>query len=92
MRIFTEYAYLWELKVRLNITVDEVLLEAIKSYAAIKGVSVSELVENHFRTVARPSRRKNILQLVDKLERPDIAPKADLKDLFYQEQSEKYGF
>jgi hypothetical protein len=59
------------MKERLNLTIDGALLEAMKVYAAAKGISVSELVENYFRSVTKPVQRKNILDLVDELEPPD---------------------
>jgi hypothetical protein len=80
------------MKERLNLTIDGVLLEAIKTYALKRGISVSELVEDHFKIVTRPVRRKNILDLVDELKKPAIDAQADLKALFYKEQGEKYGF
>ena len=80
------------MKDRLNLTIDGELLEAVKSYAAGKEMSVSEMVQSYFRSITRPIRRKNILDLVDKLDRPLIDPKADLKDQFYKQQEKKYGF
>jgi hypothetical protein len=68
MRIFLNYAYICDVKERLNLTIDGVLLEAMKAYAASKEMSVSELVECYFRSVTRPVQRKNILDLVDRLE------------------------
>jgi hypothetical protein len=55
-------------KERLNLTIDGVLLEAMKAYAASKEMSVSELVERYFRSVTKPAQRTNILDLVDRLE------------------------
>ncbi len=80
------------MKDRLNLTIDGELLEAVKTYAAGKEMSVSEMVQSYFISVTRPVRRKNILDMVDKLDRPVIDPQADLKDLFYKEQEKKYGF
>jgi len=80
------------MKERLNLTIDGGLLNAIKNYAASKQTSVSELVENYFKAVTRPARRKNIIDLVDKLPKPAIDEGADLIELFYKEQGEKYGF
>jgi hypothetical protein len=79
-------------KERLNLTIDGTLLGAMKHYAASKQTSVSELVENYFKTVTRPVKRTNILDLVDKLDRPSIDAQADLKELYYKEQGKKYGF
>jgi len=58
------------MKERLNLTIDGSLLEAMKAYAAGKGMSVSELVESYFRQVTRPVERQNILDMVDRLEVP----------------------
>src|SRR5882757_990505 len=65
-----ENAYLCVMKERLNLTIDGELLDAMKAYAAGKQMSVSELVENYFRSVTRPVQRRNILDLVDGLEMP----------------------
>ena len=59
------------MKERLNLTIDGALLEAMKAYAAGKGISVSELVESYFRQVTRPVQRQNILDMVDRLGAPD---------------------
>jgi Family of unknown function (DUF6364) len=59
------------MKERLNLTIDGALLEAMKTYAASKEMSVSELVESYFRSVTKPVQRNNILDLVDRLERPE---------------------
>jgi hypothetical protein len=92
MRIIEKYAYFSGMKERLNLTIDGGLLNAMKNYAASKQTSVSELVEDYFKAVTKPVRRKNILDLVDKLERPAIDPEADLIELFYKETGKKYGF
>ena len=60
------------MKDRLNLTIDGSLLEAIKAYAAGKGMSVSELVESYFRQVTKPVQRQNILDMVDQLEAPGV--------------------
>ena len=92
MRIIFEYAYIWGMKERLNLTIDGALLEAMKAYAARREMSVSELVENYFKQVTKLVQRKNILDLVDELEAPAMDAEADLKELFYKERGEKYGF
>jgi hypothetical protein len=80
------------MKERLNLTIDGNLLNAMKAYAAKKQMSVSELVEGYFRSVTRPVQKKNILDLVRSLKKPAIPEEADLKELYYKEQAEKYGF
>jgi hypothetical protein len=59
------------MKERLNLTIDGGLLEAMKAYAAGKGMSVSELVESYFRQVTRPVQRQSILDMVDQLVGPE---------------------
>ena len=58
------------MKERLNLTIDGELLNAMKAYAASKGMSVSELVESYFRSVTKRAQGRNILDLVDGLEGP----------------------
>ncbi len=90
MRIFVKNSS--KMKVRLNITIEDELLTRVKRYASAKKISVSELVEDFFKKVARPNKRKNIIELLEKLEKPAIDPKKDLKREFYEGQSKKYGF
>ena len=80
------------MKARLNLTIEDRLLENVKSYALKQQRSVSELVEGYFKTVTKPSKRKNILHLVEKLDKPVITETGDLKDLYYTENAKKYGF
>ncbi|MBG9375327.1 hypothetical protein I5907_03725 [Panacibacter sp. DH6] len=80
------------MKTRLNLTIDEALLENIKVYASKKNTSVSELVETYFKSITRPVKKKNIIDLVEKLDKPAISQQSDLKELYYQDQSKKYGF
>lgn len=81
------------MKARLNLTIDNTLLENMKGYALKRQTSISELVENYFKTVTRPAKRKNIITMVEKLEKPSVVDvKADLKELYYQDKAKKYGF
>jgi len=73
------------MKERLNLTIDADLVASMKAYAASKQMSVSELVESYFRTVTKALPRKNIIDLVDGLERPAIDGQEDLKALYYKE-------
>ncbi len=79
------------MKARLNLTIEDSLLENVKGYAVKQQKSISELVENYFKTVTKPAKRKNILQLVEKLDKPAISETADLKKLYYEENAGKYG-
>ena len=80
------------MKTRVNLTIDDELLTRIKAYAASKGASVSELVEHYFKSVTKPPRHKNIIELIEQLTPPPIDKDADLKEQFYQQQAGKYGF
>ncbi|MDE3142892.1 MAG: hypothetical protein KGL19_01975 [Bacteroidota bacterium] len=82
------------MKAKLNLTIDDNILTGIKEYATKRKTSVSELTENYFKNLMKPShsKRKNILQLVEKLETPSIDVSGDLKDLFYKDNAQKHGF
>ena len=92
MRMNLNYTYIWFMKSRLNLTIENSLLEDVKSYDVKQKRSVSDLVESYFKKVTRPSKRKNIIDLVEKLEKSTIDKNADLKDLYYKENAKKYGF
>lgn len=80
------------MKTRLNLTVEETLLDRIKKYASKKNTSISELVESYFKSVLRPTRRNNIIDMVEKLTKPDISEDVDLKKEFYHQEKKKHGF
>ena len=92
MRMILKNAYLYSMKARLNLTVDEGLLINVKKIAQKNNTSVSELVTDFFKKIAKPAKQKNIIDLVEKLEKPSFAGDADLKELYYKEQGVKYGF
>jgi len=80
------------MKSRLNITIENTVLEDVKIYAAKQKRSVSDLVENYFKKIVKPSKRKNIIDLVEKLDKPNLPENENLKELFYKENAKKYGF
>ncbi len=80
------------MKARLNLTIDDHLLTIMKTYAQRQSMSVSELVEDYFKQITKQSPRKNIIQLVEKLEKPAIPSQEDLKEQFYKDQAAKHGF
>ena len=79
------------MKARLNLTIDETLLTRIKAYSENKKISISELVEQYFKSISKPARQKNILDMVEGLNPPKFDINADLKKSFYENQSDKYG-
>ena len=48
------------------------------------------MVEEYFKAIAKPAKRKSIIDLVESLPAPKINIESDLMDLFYQTKSKKY--
>ena len=46
------------MKTRLNLTIDDNLLSSMKVYATKQQMSISELVENYFKRITKPAKRK----------------------------------
>ncbi len=80
------------MKARLNITIEENILSEVKLYATKQNTSVSELVEDYFTTLTKTPKKKNIIQMIESMKPAAFEESADLKELFYKEQSGKYGF
>lgn len=66
------------MKTRLNLTIDINLLESGRAYAASRHTSLSELVEGFLKTLSRPDKRKNVIDLIGKLDMPKIDSSLDL--------------
>lgn len=79
------------MKSKLNLTIEEALLAKIKRYAASQKTSVSELVEHYFYSITR-AHKPNIVELMERMEKPSIDLSQNLKKGYYEEQKEKYGF
>jgi len=79
------------MKGRLNLTIDNNLLENIKKYASKEHTSVSELVENYFKAITNSKKRRSIIDIIEQLDKPLINQVDDLKDLYYQDNSKKHG-
>ena len=73
------------MKSRLNLTIEESLITSTKQYAEKHHTSISELVEGYLKEIIRPVKRKNFTDLVKELGEHHIDPKADLKDLYYND-------
>jgi len=94
MRIYVNYAYLCMMKAKLNITIEERLLEQVKVYAIEKKVSLSALIEDYLKKlVHKASGGKNIIDFIERLE-PDeaVVAESNEKNAFYEAQKGKYGF
>lgn len=86
------------MKKKLNITIEENLLEKIKVYAESKERSVSDLVQEHFETLLKPRPTlPNGMTLVEymkslpksKIEFPEGI---DWKDEYYRAKAKKWGY
>ncbi|RYY06205.1 MAG: hypothetical protein EOP43_06950 [Sphingobacteriaceae bacterium] len=81
------------MKSRVNLTIDEGLLSEIKSYAAKKQVSISELVETYFKQLTKPAKRPAFLDMVKNMQVPEDTDKGiDLKHKYFEDNAAKYGF
>lgn len=83
------------MKNRLNITVDNVLMEEAKLYAAKHKTSLSQLVEAYFKSItrSRPAKKENIIDLMAKMPRPKgKMPEGDVNKGYYEARKKKYGF
>lgn len=93
MCIFTESVHIHIMKIRLNITIEEAVLEKIKQYTSKKKVSLSQLIEDYLESIVKhPSKRKSIIEMADELHAPALDADKDLKQSYYEEQKSKYGF
>lgn len=86
MRIFDN------MKAKLNLTIEEDLLVRMKEYAARQKKSISEIVEDYFRTVSSPKKVESFIEMIDKLPKPSIDPDLDLNKEYYKAKAKKYGF
>ena len=96
MRIKSFYTYFCSLlaintmKARLNLTIDQSLLEEVKQYATLKNTSVSELVEEYFKVIIQP-KKKSFIELIKELPKPKIDENFDWKEEYYKDKMKKYG-
>ncbi|MDR7127791.1 hypothetical protein J2X69_000119 [Algoriphagus sp. 4150] len=84
------------MKKRLNITIEENLLDKIKTYADQNDTSISSLVEEHFETLVKPKPKlKNGMSLVEymkSLPKFDIPDNYDYKEEYYKAKAKKMGY
>lgn len=96
MRINIINTYLYKvlnidtMKARLNITIEESLLQEVKKFAAKRNTSVSELVENYFKNITKP-KKKSLTEFLDELPRVNIPEHKKLSDLYYEEKLKEYN-
>jgi hypothetical protein len=80
------------MKSRLNITVEDSLIDQAKQYAIRNNTSISQLVELYFKALSNKPNYKNVIEVVEKFPKPSFKTELDLKDAYYQLQKEKHGF
>jgi hypothetical protein len=97
MRANSIYAYFCSvlaintMKARLNLTIEQTLLDQVKKFAAQKNTSVSELVEDYFKVLTKP-KKQSLVDLLRSLPKPDISDDRDLIEEYYEAKRKKYGF
>jgi hypothetical protein len=82
------------MKATLHITVDAILLEKAKTYAAEKKVSISQLVEDCLRRITEKPSKLSLLDIIDNLPKSttDFPENFDFKKEYYEDRKEKHGF
>jgi wobble nucleotide-excising tRNase len=85
------------MKKRLNITVNEKLIERMKQYAEQHDTSISHLVEDYFESLVKPKPKlKKDISLVDFVEslpksKVNFPEDWDWKKEYYKAKAKKYG-
>lgn len=82
------------MKTRLNLTIEEDLLQKVKRYASNKKVSISNLVEDYFKNLSKSDKQENIVDLMKRIghtEIEHIPENIDYKEEYYKEKAKKYG-
>ncbi len=86
------------MKKKLNLTIEENLLEKIKAYAESKDRSVSDLVQEHFETLVKPRPTlPNGMTLVEYMKslpksKVEFPEGMDWKDEYYRAKAKKWGY
>ncbi|MBN7812533.1 hypothetical protein J0A68_16380 [Algoriphagus sp. H41] len=86
------------MKKRLNITIEEDLLEKIKKYAETKDRSLSDLVQDHFRALLKPpATLPNGMTLVEYMKslpksKVEFPEDYDWKEEYYKAKAKKWGY
>lgn len=74
------------MKTRLNITIEESVLEEIKKYSNRNNISISELVEKYFKRIVDKPKKKSLLDKIKALPKSSILPDIDYKKGYYEEK------
>lgn len=97
MRIIKIYAHIRIMKARVNLTIEQDILEKAKNYAAKIGASVSELVEDYLKKIITEQKepkeiKTKLFEMVENLPKVEYPENYDFKEEFYKEKMKKYGF
>ena len=70
------------------------MLNKAKVYAEKKGSSVSQLVEDYFKSVTAKSKKKTLIDMIEELPKPKFKypDDYDFKKGYFEENKKKYGF
>lgn len=79
------------MKTRVNLTIEHEVLIKAKKYASQIEESLSELVEDYLKKLAKKADSESLIDYIDKLEVPEISAEIDLKKAYYNNKTEKYG-
>ena len=82
------------MKARLNITIEEEVLNKAKVYAEKNGSSVSQLVEDYFKSIITQPKKKSLIEIIEELPKPtkEYPDDFDFTKEYYEENRKKYGF
>jgi len=84
------------MKARLNITINDALLDEVKVYAAKHDSSVSQLIENYLEKLVHKGKKPSLLDVLKSLPKSDIEvdypEDFDFKKEYYEDRKKKYGF
>ena len=79
------------MKTRVNLTIENEVLINAKRYASQVEESLSELVEDYLKKLAKKSDSQSLIDYIDRLDVPKIDAEIDFKKAYYQTKSEQYG-
>ncbi len=81
------------MKKRINLTVEEEVLEKAKDYAEEHNTSVSEMVEVYLKKVtAKIPKSNNLMDTIRALKIKGNYKSRDLKKEYYEARGKKYGY
>ncbi len=84
------------MKKRLNITIDEKLLEKVKRYASDRDTSLSSLVEEHFEKLVVPRtglpEGMSLVEYMQSLPKFDFPENYDYKKEYNKAKAKKWGY